>query len=63
MLVGDRFEEEYGGLFDNYGVGCTIWSPMAGGMLSGKYIEEVPKDSRVSSNAMAKSLSYVFKRF
>src|SRR6185437_1062010 len=37
MLIRDRFEVEYGELFDKYGMGSTIWSPLAGGLLTGKY--------------------------
>jgi len=37
MLVRDKFEVEYGDLFDKYGMGSTIWSPLAGGLLTGKY--------------------------
>ena len=37
MIYRDRFEVEYGHLFDQYHMGSTIWSPLAGGVLSGKY--------------------------
>lgn len=40
-------EVEYGPLFDKYGYGTTIWSPIAGGMLTGKYNDgKDPPDSR-----------------
>jgi voltage-dependent potassium channel beta subunit len=58
MVVRERFEGEYGDLFDNYKMGSTIWAPLAGGLLTGKYVEEIPKDSRVGKIPMAKGFSY-----
>ncbi len=46
MLARDRFEEEYSIIFDNYNYGSTIWSPLAGGILTGKYNDCIPNDSR-----------------
>lgn len=46
MLVRERFEKEYARLFKDYGYGSTIWSPLASGLLSGKYKNGVPADSR-----------------
>jgi len=37
MIYRDKFEVEYGHLFDKYHMGSTIWSPLAGGLLTGKY--------------------------
>jgi aryl-alcohol dehydrogenase-like predicted oxidoreductase len=37
MLVRDRFEKEYRRLFSEKRYGTTIWSPLAGGILAGKY--------------------------
>ena len=42
----ERMELEYAPLFKKYGMGTTIWSPLAGGLLTGKYINGVPKGSR-----------------
>ena len=39
ILVRNRFETEMPPLFDKYGLGTSIWSPLAGGFLSGKYNE------------------------
>jgi len=58
MLVRARFEVEYGELFDNFKMGSTIWSPLAGGMLSGKYIDEIPNDSRVGKHPVLKDMYY-----
>jgi len=54
MLVRQKFEVEYGDLFDRYKMGSTIWSPMCGGVLSGKYIGGVPEDSRNQDVEMKK---------
>jgi voltage-dependent potassium channel beta subunit len=48
MLVRERFEMEYEPLFRELGYGTTIWSPLASGMLSGKYVDGIPADSRVA---------------
>jgi len=36
-------------LFENYGFGTTVWSPLAGGFLTGRYNKEVPEGSRLDS--------------
>ena len=48
LLDRDRFENEYAPLYEKYGLGTTIWSPLASGALTGKYLDGVPKDSRAS---------------
>lgn len=48
MLVRERFEKEYAPLFREYGYGTTTWSPLASGVLSGKYAGGIPPDSRLS---------------
>lgn len=45
-----RVEEEYAPLYEKYGLGTTIWSPLASGLLTGKYNEGIPKGSRFSLN-------------
>lgn len=42
----DRFEVEYARLFKDYHFGATIWSPLASGLLTGKYNNGIPADSR-----------------
>jgi aryl-alcohol dehydrogenase-like predicted oxidoreductase len=37
MFVRDKMEVDYSRLFDHYGLGTTVWSPLAGGILTGKY--------------------------
>ena len=44
----ERFEVEYARLFRDYGYGSTTWSPLASGLLSGKYVNGIPEGSRAS---------------
>ncbi len=46
MLSRERFEKEYARLFKDYGYGSTTWSPLASGLLTGKYNDGIPADSR-----------------
>jgi voltage-dependent potassium channel beta subunit len=48
MLSRERFEKEYAPLYRDLGYGTTIWSPLASGLLTGKYNEGVPEDSRAN---------------
>jgi voltage-dependent potassium channel beta subunit len=41
-----RLEGDYVRFYKEYGYGTTIWSPLASGLLSGKYNQGIPKDSR-----------------
>lgn len=50
LLARERFEKEYAELFSTYGYGTTIWSPLASGVLTGKYDDGVPADSRIAQN-------------
>jgi voltage-dependent potassium channel beta subunit len=47
LLHRDRVELEYAPLYAEYGLGTTVWSPLASGLLSGKYDHGVPDDSRL----------------
>jgi len=48
LLHRERVEQEYAPLYDAYGMGTTIWSPLASGLLSGKYNDGVPSESRLA---------------
>src|SRR5438128_5660179 len=48
MLHRDRVEKEYLPLYREIGLGTTIWSPLASGLLSGKYNKGVPAGSRAT---------------
>ncbi|MBX2940475.1 MAG: aldo/keto reductase [Ferruginibacter sp.] len=41
-----KVESDYSEIYKNVGLGTTIWSPLASGLLSGKYNEGIPKGSR-----------------
>ncbi|MGE5073167.1 MAG: aldo/keto reductase, partial [Anaerolineae bacterium] len=48
LFKRERFEREYARLFKDYGYGSTIWSPLASGLLTGKYNNGIPQDSRAN---------------
>ena len=52
MLKRQRVETEYAPLYESVGLGTTIFSPLASGILTGKYREEIPDDSRLSIERM-----------
>jgi aryl-alcohol dehydrogenase-like predicted oxidoreductase len=53
MLHRDRVEREYARLYDEIGLGTTIWSPLASGLLTGKYDDGIaPDDSRANVRGM-----------
>ena len=47
FLVRKKFEAEFGDLFDKHRMGSTTWSPLCGGLLSGKYIDGIPEKTRL----------------
>ncbi|UCD43187.1 MAG: aldo/keto reductase [Chloroflexota bacterium] len=47
MFDRRRVEREYAHLYDEIGLGTTIWSPLDSGILTGKYNQGIPKDSRL----------------
>jgi voltage-dependent potassium channel beta subunit len=48
MMVRDKVEAEYLPLYQLTGLGTTIFSPLASGLLTGKYLNGVPDNSRLS---------------
>ena len=48
MLARERVEREYARLYERYGMGTTIWSPLSSGILTGKYNDGIPEDSRLA---------------
>ena len=55
-----RVEIEYARLYDDIGLGLTTWSPLASGLLTGKYKDGIPPGSRGAMESMgflAKSLT------
>jgi len=47
MFHRERVEKEYASLYKDIGLGTTIWSPLASGLLTGKYNEGIPAGSRL----------------
>ena len=48
LLERDKVEHEYARLYADTGYGNTIWSPLASGLLTGKYKDGIPEDSRAA---------------
>ncbi|PWN46947.1 putative potassium channel beta subunit protein [Violaceomyces palustris] len=50
MYHRERLEKEYEPLFRSHSFGTTIWSPLASGLLTGKYNEGIPAGSRFDTS-------------
>jgi voltage-dependent potassium channel beta subunit len=50
LLYRRRFEQEYAKLYSDFGMGTTIWSPLAGGLLTGKHARGLQAGSRATAN-------------
>ena len=48
ILWRDKVEKEYQRLYEDIGLGTTIWSPLSSGLLTGKYMNGVPEGSRAT---------------
>jgi voltage-dependent potassium channel beta subunit len=48
LVTRRKVEREYARLYDEIGLGLTTWSPLASGLLSGKYRNGIPDDSRAA---------------
>jgi voltage-dependent potassium channel beta subunit len=48
LLNRTKVEREYARLYDDIGLGLTIWSPLASGLLTGKYLDGSPEGSRAN---------------
>ncbi|MBK7341483.1 MAG: aldo/keto reductase [Saprospiraceae bacterium] len=48
MFCRQKVEADYLQVYKTVGLGTTIWSPLASGLLSGRYLNEVPQDSRLA---------------
>jgi len=58
MLVRDKVEVEYHQIYRTVGLGTTIWSPLASGVLTGKYNQGTPDDARLKR----KELQWIAQR-
>lgn len=52
MFHRERPEKEYAPLYAKYQIGTTVWSALAGGLLTGKYNNGIPPDSRYAKHGM-----------
>jgi len=43
----EKLEKEYVYLFDKYKLATTTWSPLLSGIITGKYLDSIPEDSRL----------------
>lgn len=57
LMHRERVEKEYDNLYKTIGLGLTTWSPLASGILTGKYLDGVPSGSRGSNE----SLKFIFE--
>ena len=48
LFERQKVEAEYAPIYDTFGLGTTIWSPLASGLLTGKYNDGIPQDSRMN---------------
>ncbi|MGL6067857.1 MAG: aldo/keto reductase, partial [Sediminibacterium sp.] len=48
LFEREKVEKDYLEVFKNVGLGTTIWSPLAAGLLTGKYNNGIPEDSRLA---------------
>lgn len=56
MVVRDEIERNYVALFDDYNYGTMIWSPLLMGVLTGKYNDGIPADSRLAQHEWLKDI-------
>ena len=49
MLAREKVEKDFALLYENYGLGLTIFSPLKTGILTGKYNDGIPEDSRIAT--------------
>lgn len=56
LLHREKLDREYRDLFKDHGLGTTIWSPLASGVLTGKYLDGVPEGSRLDKESWLRDL-------
>lgn len=52
MFCRDKIEVEFAKMYETVGLGTTIWSPLASGILSGKYNDSFPKNTRLGMEGL-----------
>ncbi|MEO8960915.1 MAG: aldo/keto reductase [Ginsengibacter sp.] len=53
LFERNKVEKEFADIYDFVGLGTTIWSPLASGLLTGKYNNGIPRGSRLALNEMS----------
>ena len=48
LFERQKVEQDYARLYDDIGLGLTTWSPLASGLLTGKYLDGIPEGSRAA---------------
>lgn len=48
LFERQKVEGDYAPIYDTFGLGTTIWSPLASGLLTGKYNDGIPQDARAA---------------
>ncbi|MEO6299086.1 MAG: aldo/keto reductase [Paracoccaceae bacterium] len=48
LFERQKVEADYAPIYETFGLGTTIWSPLASGILTGKYNDSIPQDSRLN---------------
>jgi len=61
LLQRERVEVEYKRLYDRIGLGTTVWSPLASGLLTGKYNDGLSKDARLGLQSYGWLRDWVLK--
>lgn len=52
LFTREKVEKEFARLYEDIGLGLTTWSPLASGVLTGKYLQGIPNGSRASMKNM-----------
>ncbi|MFZ1497318.1 MAG: aldo/keto reductase, partial [Saprospiraceae bacterium] len=53
MFHREKVEVEFANIYNTVGLGTTIWSPLASGVLTEKYLAAIPEDTRLSMEGLA----------
>ena len=53
LFERNKIEADYSEIYKNVGLGTTIWSPLSSGLLTGKYNDGIPKNSRFAMPDMS----------
>ena len=61
LLVRENVEKTLVPLYDEYKLGTTVWSPLAGGILTGKYISGDPEQSRFTGDKYKKDMIDLYR--